>query len=142
MRRTILLITSIPHLSLTIRVKSDFKKSNRFSTSFRRKYEYSIAIGSNFSISENHIKQIFAKNTRSTLNTQYHAYFYLPTLSTTSSAAYNVNANDFRMMRMISLPMFQLSNVKNSVGNVTVRCFSSLVFTPKSLVNINTDLNF
>lgn len=43
--------------------------------------------------------------------------FYMPILNTTSNAIYHTNANDF-LMRMLSLPMFQLSNVKNSAGNV------------------------
>ena len=50
--------------------------------------------------------------------------FYLPTLSTTSQTGYFADATDF-LMRMCSLPMFQLSNVKNSVGNVLDLVFVS-----------------
>lgn len=49
---------------------------------------------------------------------------FLPTLSATSQTGYYADANDF-LMRMISLPMFQVSNVKNSVGNVLDLVFVS-----------------
>lgn len=56
--------------------------------------------------------------------------FYLPTLSTTSQSGYFADATEF-LMRILSLPMFQLSNIKNSVGNVL-----DLVF-----VNDNIDVS-
>lgn len=50
--------------------------------------------------------------------------YYLPKLSATNQSDYFANAHDF-LLRMLSLPLFQLSNVINSVGNVLDLLFVS-----------------